>query len=150
MTHPSQHVLSAEQPSFTELREQFREEARRNLQAKLRADELVLKDAAGNVVKRIVTGLKTDAPAGQDYRNLGEYLAGGGAIPDLENMSDAFTIPDSKGLQKELCDLDRDTQLLVESERVKHPEAESMEGPPLKDTSDEAVLEYMDNLLERE
>jgi hypothetical protein len=144
MADPLQGIVHSEgQSSFSELREQFREENRQRVHRLLREDEIVIRAKDGTVVARKKTGYLTDAPPGHEHQRVDDWMAAGGRVPEFSN---AFLIPDSPGLRKELRDLDRDATALAESERVSHAGVEA--APALGDLSEASVVSYLDRQKE--
>src|SRR5262252_5718123 len=101
-----------------------------------RPDDLQLRDAQGNLIKRISTGLRTDAPQGQDFRKPDEFLNVGGAMPDFEEMDNVLALanahdtevarllPEFETLpipQSEANDLSRQAKDVLEQGRVIYP-----------------------------
>jgi hypothetical protein len=154
MSDPLQGIVhSEEQPSFSELREQFREENRQRIHRRLREDEIVIRAKDGTVVARKKTGYLTDAPPGHEHQRVDDWMAAGGRVPEfskefcIERDSQGNLISDLRGLEKELRDLDRDATALAESERVSHAGVES--APALASLDDESVVKYLDQQKEQ-
>lgn len=112
-------VLPADgQRSFEELQSEFREANRQRVRATLRKDSLVRYHKDGTVAGRIETGLMTDAPAGQDWRTVKDFMSQGGSVPE---PSDEFRVIEGDGLSRELRDLARDAAALSLHEGVRYP-----------------------------
>ena len=151
MSDPLHIVHSEEQPTFAELRQQYRDENQKRVHAMLREDTITFRDAAGNYLRdkdgNVVTrktGYLTDRPAGQDHRRLDEARAQGQVIPQFLND---FIIPDAPGLDRELRDLARDAEALGKSEGILHP-SERVGDPSLAKLDDESVVGYIDEAKE--
>ena len=151
MPDPLHIVHSEEQPTFAELRNQYREANRQRIHRLLREDTITFRDAAGNYLRdkdgNVVirkTGYLTDRPEGQDYRRLDEARAQGQVIPQFSND---FIIPDAPGLDRELRDLARDAEALCKSEGILHL-SERVGDPPLTGLDDESVVDYLDSMKE--
>lgn len=141
-----------EAKTFAELREEYRAANLKRVRAMTRPDDLQIKDAAGNVVKRVSTGLRTTAPAGQDFRKPDEFLATGEVFPDFTDMPEEFeTLPIPSS---EARDLAKQAKDVTEGERVRYPGNpsgdESREGPPLESLDEESLLAYTEANVRRE
>jgi hypothetical protein len=113
-------VLPADgQRSFEELREAFREANRQRIRRALRKDSLVRYHKDGTVAGRVETGLMTDAPAGQDWRTVKDFMTSGGVVPE---PSGEFQVIEGPGLDRELHDLARDIEAVELYEGVKYPD----------------------------
>jgi len=119
-------VLPADgQRSFEELREEFREANRQRIQRTLRKDSIVRYHKDGTVAGRIETGLMTDAPAGQDWRTVKDFMTAGNVVPEF---TEEFKIVEGAGLDRELRDLERDVKAVSLHEGVKYPNANPEEN----------------------
>lgn len=146
-----------EAKSFAELREEYRAANLKRVRAMTRPDDLQIRDEAGNLVKRVDTGLRTSAPAGQDYRKMDEFAATGGEIPfDLEftyaegeEQFKTLPVPQAK-----LNDLSENAQHVLDQQGVRHlgnPSGDvSREGPALDSLDEESILAYTEANVTRE
>ena len=143
---PDSIIRSEQQPTFEELRNEYRAENLKRIRAGLRKDRLVRYRKDGTVAGELETGLMTTAPEGQEWRSVKDFLRGGGKVPEF---SEDFRIEAGRGLEKELRDLERDTELLEKSDAVERP-VSSVECGFLPDLSDDSVLTYMDSHVRKE
>jgi len=120
VTEPLNHiVLPADgQRTFDELREEFREANLQRIRRTLRKDSLVRYHKDGTVAGRLETGLMTDAPAGQDWRTVKDFMTAGNAVPEFR---EEFRVVEGAGLDRELRDLTRDADVLRLHEGVQYP-----------------------------
>lgn len=120
MADPLRHVHSEEQLSFESLGEKYREDNLQRVRRSLHPHVLVQRNKAGEIVRTIPTGLKTDNPF--EHQRVDDWRKAGGVVPDF---TDEFIIPDSKGLQKELRDLTRDAGAMAHYEQVTYAKGDS-------------------------
>lgn len=135
-------IRSEQQPSFEELRCEFREQNLKRVRQMLHKHLVILRDRHGVEVKRFSTGFSTTQP--DEHRRVDEWLAGGNRVPDFTELAGVFDIPDSAGLDKELRDLSRDARLLHQGGDVERPHSSVERGTLQSPEDDTAVLQYLD------